>query len=80
MATGLQFVRSCKVKDLTDEGFAINNITLNEDGSVTFDFYHGDAPTSIQETKDRKSLMQGDDIYYITPNIIVRNRKLLWRK
>ena len=71
---------SGKVKDLTDEGFAINNITLNEDGSVTFDFYHGDAPTSIEETKDRKSLMQDDDIYYITPNIIVRNRKLLWRK
>lgn len=68
---------SGKVKDLTDEGFAIRNITLNEDGSVTFDFCYGDAPTAIQEIKDHKSLMQ-DDIYYITPNLIVRNGKLLW--
>lgn len=67
------------VMDLTDEGFAIRNITLNEDGSVTFDFYYGDAPTAIQEIKDYKSLMQGD-IYYITPNLIVRNGKLLWIK
>ena len=70
---------SGEVIDLTDEGFAIRNITLNEDGSVTFDFHYGDAPTAIEEIKDNKPLMQGD-IYYITPNLIVRNGKLLWLK
>lgn len=68
---------SDKVIDLTDEGFAIRDITLNEDGSVTFDFFYGDAPTAIEEIHDRKNYMQ-DDIYYITPNLIVRNGKLLW--
>lgn len=77
------------VTDLTDEGFAIRNITLNNDGSITFDFYHGDAPTAIEVVKDGKGLMQGEwlrqgdslmqgDIYYITPHLIVKNRKLLW--
>lgn len=70
---------SGEVMDLTEEGFAIRNITLNEDGSVTFDFYYGDAPTGIEEIKDHKSWMQGK-IYYITPNLIVRNGKLLWLK
>lgn len=68
-----------KVVDLTDEGYAIRNITLNDDGSVTFDFYYGDAPTALHEvTPGGDSHLALDDVYRITPNLIIVNGHLKW--
>lgn len=69
-----------KVVDLTDEGYAIRNITLNEDGSVTFDFYYGDAPTALQEvtTVDRNNVVSSADVYHVTPNLIIVKGQLRW--